>query len=74
MTTDNVVDLPVVTTLPLDVGRILDRAKAANMSEVIVLGYDADGEFYFAASEPDGGDILWLLEVAKKKLMEAGGV
>lgn len=74
MTTDNVVDLPIVTTLPLDVGRILDRAKAANMSEVVVLGYDADGEFYFAASESDGGTILWLLEVAKRKLMEAGGV
>jgi len=31
---------------------------------------DKDDDFYFASSKSDGRDIIWLLEHAKKKLLE----
>lgn len=46
-------------------------AKALGECEtVLILGYDKQGEFYFASSEPDGGSVLWLLEWAKKELLK----
>ncbi|MFT0140762.1 hypothetical protein [Alloalcanivorax xenomutans] len=59
-----------VTRLPLPAAQILDQAKAANLDLAIVIGYDAEGREYFASSEPDGADVLWLLERCKKALLE----
>lgn len=50
--------------------QILDRAKG-NLKSVIVMGWDNDGEIYFASSAADGGDAMWLMEWAKKALLEA---
>jgi len=66
----NVIDLPVITTLDLPPSRVLEAAIEADLQDAIVVGYDAEGEFYFAASKADGGDVLWLLELAKKQLLE----
>ncbi len=33
-------------------------------------GYRNDGEFYFASTKGEGGDVIWLMEIAKKKLLE----
>lgn len=68
--TDKVVDLDCVTRLDLPSERVLQKAIDAAVQEVVVIGYDKDGEFYFASSKADGGDVLWLLEQAKKRLME----
>lgn len=67
---DNVVFLPVVTRLDIPVERVLDMAKAAGLTQVLILGYDADGDEYFASNTADGPDNLWLLERAKKKLLD----
>jgi len=39
--------------------------------EVLILGYDKDGEFDFRATLglKDGGDVLWLVESFKARLM-----
>jgi len=37
----------------------------------MVIGYDHDGELYFAASKADGGHALWLMELAKIALLNA---
>lgn len=37
---------------------------------VILIGWDGDDDFRFASSYADGGTVLWLLEKAKKKLLE----
>lgn len=71
VTVDNIIDLPVVTTLPLDVGRVLEGARAAGLSEVIVIGTKEDGKLYFASSESDAAPVLWLLELVKRHLLEA---
>lgn len=69
---DNVVDLPVITTLDIPPPRILAKAAGAGLESVVVVGFDRDGDFYFASSKSDGSDVLWLLELAKKKLLELG--
>jgi hypothetical protein len=51
---------------------ILGRAHEARLQIVIVLGFDRDGNFYSDSELKDGGDALWLLEEAKRKVMEAG--
>lgn len=73
MTDSNVVELGVVTSLPIPVGRILDKAIAADLQSVIVIGWQQDGEPYFASSESDGPEALWLLELTKRRLFEIAG-
>ena len=67
-----VVDAPIVTRLDIPAERILNKAREADLKNVVVIGWAENGEFYFASSMADGGDVLWLLEMAKKKLLEAG--
>ena len=68
--TNNVVDLPVITTLDIPSERVLNSASKRGMDDVVVIGYDNDGEFYFASNKADRGTVIWLLELAKKKLLE----
>jgi hypothetical protein len=70
---NNVVFLGVVTTLDVPSQRVLDGAKEASLEDVVVIGWDEGGEFYFASSKANGAEVLWLLEKAKKKLLEIVG-
>jgi hypothetical protein len=63
--------LPVITTLDINVERVLNAALDAKLGQVVIIGRDADGDFYFASSKSDGGDVLWDLETARLKLMGA---
>ena len=65
-----VVPLGNITYLDLPTDRILEEAKGECKDGVVVLGFDNDGEFYFASSIADGGSVIWLMELAKKKLLE----
>jgi hypothetical protein len=64
-----VVDLPCITRLDLDPQRVLDRAKKAGLKTVVIIGYDVDGDEYFASSVADGGEVVWLMERTKLKLL-----
>jgi hypothetical protein len=70
---DNVVVLPVVTTLPTSPERVLKAAIKNHGVEpfcrVLVIGVTEDRE-YFASSDPDGGTCLWDMERARHKLMQ----
>jgi hypothetical protein len=68
--TDNVVNLDVVTCIDVPVDRVIDGAKEAGLDVAVVVGYHKNGDLYFASSLTDGGDVLWLLEIAKKQLLE----
>jgi len=57
-----------ITGHDLDPDRVLENLP--ELQSVIVLGYDGDGDEYFASSIADGGDVLWLLERLKKQLLE----
>lgn len=65
-----VVDFPGVTRLPTDPYRIIKRACQAELTSVVILGFDKDGNEFFAASDADGGTVLWHLERAKLKLLQ----
>ena len=65
-----VVDLPVITKLDLDPQRVLQKALDAGMTEVVIIGFGADDNFYFSSSKSDAGAVLYHLEMARKKLMD----
>lgn len=67
---DKVTVLPVITSLDLDVERVLQAAIDAKPEYVMVIGCDAEGQLYFASSKADGGEALWWMEKAKRALME----
>lgn len=57
------------------VSQVLLSADQADLKETVVIGFKKDekaDQFYFASSEADGGTVLWLLEMAKKRLLEYG--
>jgi hypothetical protein len=63
----NVVSLPVPNARDVDI--VLDGAKKAVLSDVIVLGFDADGEFWSDLNFVDAGTVLVLLELAKARIV-----
>lgn len=67
---DNVTVLPVITSIPIPVERVLQAAIEAKPKYVIVIGEDVDGKLYFDSSESDGGSALWWMEKTKRALME----
>lgn len=67
---DNVVEWRGITVLDIPPTRILAKAAGASLKECVVVGFDGDGQFYFASSVADGGSVLWMFEMAKKRLLE----
>ena len=64
----DVVALDCVTRLDIPADRVLEAAMG-ELEKVVVIGYDKDGEEYFASSIADGGTTLWLMERSKAKLL-----
>jgi hypothetical protein len=69
---DNVIDFTGVTLLDTPPPKVLEYAARANLQDVVVLGWDDDGNLYFASSSADGAEVNWLLDSAKQELLEAG--
>jgi len=67
---DNVKILSVNTTLDIPSERVLEAALKSALQNVVVIGFNADKELYFASSMGDCGDTLWWMEIAKKQLLE----
>ena len=64
-----VVNLGNVTYLDLPADRLLEAAKE-HVDGAVIIGFNKEGELYFASSYADAGTVLWLMEAAKKALME----
>lgn len=58
-----------ITTLDTDPQRVLDGARDAKLTEIVICGVDADGNEYFASSMADGAAAGWHLDRAKWRLM-----
>jgi hypothetical protein len=69
MSADNVVPFPGSTTLPVPARQTLESAIDADLDEVLVIGWQGN-DLYFAGNTSDTREILWLLEKAKKWLLE----
>lgn len=59
-----------LTKLDIPVERVINDEVAKGLEHAIVIGYDKDGDFYFAGTYAAGPETLWLLELAKKKLLD----
>jgi hypothetical protein len=59
-----------VTRLDINPDIVIAAAQKRRLDGIIMIGLEEDGEFFFASSYADGGDVLWLMELAKKRLME----
>ena len=68
---DNVIPLGNITKLDVPVDRVCDKAKEKLEGGAVILGWDAEGDVFFASSIADGGEVLWLLEKCKQALLDA---
>lgn len=66
----NVVRFTGISRLDLNPETVINSSLEAGLSGVVIIGYDSDGEEYFASSYADGGDVLWLLERMKMSLLK----
>lgn len=67
---DNVVPFNGMTRLDVPAERILQKAIEAGLDKVVVMGWDSDGDLYTASSMADGGEVLWVMELTKRRLMD----
>lgn len=51
----------------------IDEAKERNPQQVIIMGYDEDGDWFYDSNIADGPATMWLLQMAAHKLLIAGG-
>lgn len=56
----------------LEPDTLLETNKST-FKHLVMLGYDHDNDFVFASTIADGGDVVWLLELAKLKLFKITG-
>ncbi len=66
-----ILDFTGVTRLDVDPDRVLQKA-LGEVDGCVVVGFDKEGGLFFASSYADGGTVLWLFELAKKRLLEIG--
>ena len=64
-----ITNLNCITRLDLPVERILNGIDANELDSIVVLGWDKEGQFYFASSLADGAEVNWLLDKGKQKLL-----
>jgi hypothetical protein len=64
----DVVELHVATKLDLPPDNVLQGA-VGKVADVVVVGWDNDGDLYIAASQAALGEILILLEKAKEEVL-----
>ena len=67
---DNIKKLEPRPTSP--VAKVLAMAAGSKLQTAIVIGWDDNGDLYFDSSEPDGAEVNWLLDQAKKDLLAGG--
>ena len=69
MNKDNVIEFNGITKLDLEPDRVLENTKG-KLKSFLIIGYDTDDEFYFSSTLANAGEMLWLIELAKKQLLE----
>ncbi len=65
----NVIQFRGITKLDLDPDVVLENNKG-KLEGLVIIGYDKEGEEYFASTYADGATVLWLIERCKKMLLE----
>lgn len=63
-------NLNLITSQRVNPDRVLEACPEYGLTDVVILGFDKDGEFYFASSLAGTGDILYLFEKARHELLK----
>ena len=71
-TETNVVAFDGDTTLDIPVERVLKGAAQADLTRIVLIGTEPDGSLYLASNTADGPGILWLIEQAKRQVLDHG--
>ncbi len=58
-----------ITKAPMDPDVVLEEAKG-ELNYVLVIGIHADGSYYFASSESECPEALWVMEKCKAFMLE----
>ena len=66
----NVIELKTGTNARIPPETILQAALAAELTEAIIVGQRPDGTVYFAMSSADVPNVNWMLDCAKRLLMD----
>lgn len=66
----DIVELDVMTHGDIPSEKLLQKAIEGGVTNVVIIGYDPGGKLWFASSDSSCGDVLWLLEAAKRTLFE----
>lgn len=66
----DVVRGPFITTENTSPDRALEGAAEYGLASVVIVGFKTDGDFYFASSQADSGEVLYFLERARWELMK----
>ena len=64
----NVETLPCITRYNLNPNLVLEAA-VDKLDEVVVVGVDKNGDYYYSSSVASGPECLWLLEKMKQELL-----
>lgn len=70
MTEDNIVEFTGLTKADIPANKVIKWAD--NLDEAIVVGIDELGELYVAGSMADAARVVYLLEMAKKYILDLG--
>jgi len=62
-----VIELDIDTTLDIPPVKVCEAAMHADLSSVMVIGWDKAGQFYMASSSGDIGELLIMLELGKRE-------
>lgn len=73
MPDNKIVQFPGVTVLDLPADTILDALKGV-AKDIVIIGWDINGDEIFTSTSADGGEVLWHLERAKLKLLRKGDI
>lgn len=65
MPKDNVIEFSGMTKLPIPVSKVLREAQKTKLTDVIVMGWDENGDLYVASSACSAPEILWLIDRGK---------
>ncbi len=66
----NVINFTGETILPCDANRSLQAAKDWGMEQCVIIGMKPDGTPMYGGNTSDAGDILIMLEITKKFILE----
>lgn len=66
----DIIQFPGPTAAPIPPATILEKAAEREFTSIVVMGFTADGDLYAASSTSDGGEVLWMMERAKRRMHE----